>query len=105
MNKVGYSGYYDEFAIEWFCDNYGYSSVLYILLKEIAEDMDEFYKTPISKSSDIYAISLTNGKVAKVDKNSIINYNNFAAFRSLKDAEVARDIVKPILKRMFPENY
>lgn len=105
MKKVGYNNNYDESAITWFCNTYGYSSLLYILLKEIAEAMDGFYKTSISEGSDIYAISLTNGKVAKVKKDSIVNYNNFAAFRSFEDAETARLIVKPILAKMFPENY
>lgn len=72
-----------------------------IILKEIAIELDKKYKDHIKDSKEIYVISLLDGKIAKVDKNSIKNYKNFAAFRTKEDAEIAYTITEPLLKSMF----
>lgn len=92
-------------SINFFGYKYGYNLILSIVLKEIADTLDIEYSEPINKSDSIYAISLINGKIARVEKDAIVNYNNFAAFRTLEDAEFARKVVTPLLMKMFPENY
>lgn len=77
------------------------SAVLSMILKEIALVIDENYTDHIKCSPEIYVISTISGKIVKIDKAYIKNYNNFAAFRSFKDAEIAYTIVEPILKLMF----
>lgn len=96
---------FDSKSINFFGNKYGYNIILSIVLKEIADTLNSGYSEPISKSDSVYAISLVNGKIARVKKDTIVNYNNFAAFRTMEDAEFARKVVTPILMKMFPENY
>ena len=72
-----------------------------ILLKEIAIELDKKYDSHIMYSDDIYVISIFNGKIAKADKNCILSYKNFAAFRSLEDAEIASSILEELLNDLF----
>lgn len=72
-----------------------------LILKEIAIELDKRYKDSIEDSPEIYAISTLNGKIGIVDKATIKNYRNFAAFRSVEDARIACKITKDILKEMF----
>lgn len=72
-----------------------------LILKEIAIELDKRYKDSIEDSPEIYAISVLNGKIGIVDKATIKNYRNFAAFRSVNDARIACKITKDILKEMF----
>lgn len=79
-----------------------YSAAAYsIILKEIAIELDKKYKDHIKDSKEIYVISLLDGKIVKVDKASIKNYKNFAAFRTEEDAKIAYTITEPLLKSMF----
>lgn len=82
-------------------DNIYPAAAYAIILKEIAIELDKKYKDHIKDSKEIYVISLLDGKIAKVDKNSIKNYKNFAAFRTKEDAEIAYTITEPLLKSMF----
>lgn len=72
-----------------------------IILREIAVELDKKYADHIQDSPEIYVISLTDEKINKMNKASIKNYRNFAAFRTLNDAIIARKIVWPVLKEMF----
>lgn len=77
------------------------STLLSVILREIAIELDKKYKDHISDSPEIYVISLFDGRITKVNKAHIKNYRNFAAFRNIEDAKIACRIVKPILKEMF----
>lgn len=75
-----------------------------MVLREIAIELDKKYKDHIEKSSNIYVISMFNGKIVKANKAHIKNYKNFAAFRTIEDAKTACNITRDILKDMFKYN-
>lgn len=72
-----------------------------MVLREVAIELDKKYEGHIEESPEIYVISLLDGRIAKANKAHIKNYRNFAAFRSVSDAEIACRITKDILKEMF----
>ncbi len=72
-----------------------------MVLREIATELDKKYKDHIDKSSEIYVISMFDGRITKANKAHIKNYKNFAAFRTVEDAQIACRITKDILKEMF----
>lgn len=72
-----------------------------IVLREIAIDLDKKYEDHIENSPEIYVINMFDGRITKVNKATIKNYRNFAAFRSVSDAKIACSIVRDILKEMF----
>ena len=77
------------------------AAALSMVLREIAIELDKKYEDHIEKSSEIYVISMLDGRITRANKAHIKNYRNFAAFRSIEDAKVACRIVKPVLKEMF----
>lgn len=72
-----------------------------IFLKEIAIELDKNYDDHISQSPRIFAISAFNGDIFEVDKSHIRNYGNFAAFRTIEDAQYARDILESYFGKIF----
>ena len=60
-----------------------------ILLKEIAIYLDKDYTNHIKDSKEIFVISLLDKSIKKLDKTKITSYKNFAAFRTIEDAEFA----------------
>ena len=76
-------------------------SVINILLKEIAIEIDKKYPDHISKSADIYGVSSLNGKTTHINKESIKNYRNFAAFKSIEDAQIAQTLMRDFLDLAF----
>lgn len=72
-----------------------------IFLKEIAVELDKNYDDHISQSPRIFAISAFNGDIFEVDKSHIRNYRNFAAFRTIEDAQYARDILESYFGKIF----
>lgn len=72
-----------------------------MVLREIAIELDKKYEDHIEKSPEIYAISMLDGRITKVNKAYIKNYRNFAAFRTIEDAKIACKITRDILKEMF----
>lgn len=79
------------------------ASAFSIVLKEIAIELDKKYTDHISKSPELWTISLLDGKPAKISKKGIKSFQHFAAFRSLEDALKAVSICKPLLTSMFGE--
>ena len=77
------------------------AAALSMVLREIAIELDKKYEDHIENSSEIYVISLLDGRITKANKAHIKNYRNFAAFRTIEDAKIACKIVKPVLKEMF----
>lgn len=76
-------------------------TVYSMLLKEIAIELDKKYRNHIKDSSDIFVISTISGNIIRLNKSEIRNYRNFAAFRTIEDANLACRILNPFLKRMF----
>ena len=75
--------------------------VFSLLLKEIAIEIDNRYEGHISKSSEIYCVSVLNGEIKKINKNNIHTYKHFAAFRTKEDALEAIHILKILYQDMF----
>lgn len=72
-----------------------------LLLREIAIMLDSKYEGRIENSEEIWTISIFNGSVAKVNKNFIKNFRNFAAFRSEEDAMTAKKLLSSRIRQMF----
>ena len=72
-----------------------------LLLREIAIMLDSKYEGRIENSEEIWTISIFNGSVAKVNKNFIKNFRNFAAFRSEGDAMTAKKLLSSRIRQMF----
>ena len=75
-----------------------------MILREVAIELDKKYEDHIEKSPEIYVVSMLDGRITKANKAYIKNYRNFAAFRSVEDAETACSIVRDILKELFKNN-
>lgn len=77
-------------------------AVFSIILREVAIILDERYPDHINKSKEIWTISALNGEIVQVkDLSRVKNFRNFAAFRSLDDAKIAKDIMKEALKDLY----
>lgn len=77
------------------------AAAFFMVLREIAIELDKKYEDHIENSPEIYVISMLDGRITKANKAHIKNYRNFAAFRSVSDAKIACSIVRDILKEMF----
>lgn len=77
------------------------SAVFSILLKEIAIDLDRKYKDHINNCTELFVVSLLDGRIHKVPRAYIKNFRNFAAFRTEEDAKIACNILRTELKGMF----
>ena len=77
--------------------------VFNLFLKEIAIELDKKYSDYISDSEEIFVVTSIDGLICKVPKDKIVNYRNFAAFRSKEDAEFAIECLVDIYNIMYPE--
>ena len=81
------------------------AAVFSILLREIATVLDEKYDNHIENSKEVYVISCLSGEISKVkDLNKIKNFKNFAAFRTLENAILAKKILEEPMKQLFRRN-
>lgn len=72
-----------------------------MLAKQIAITIDKVkYEDHISSSKQLFVINLYNGEVFEV-KAGIRNLELIPVFRTKEDAELAREILKPLLDEMF----
>lgn len=65
-----------------------------ILLKAIAIELDKKYPNHISKSENIFIVSVFDGSIRQADKSHIKTYKHFSAFRTREDAKFALDVLK-----------
>lgn len=72
-----------------------------IVLRALAEMLDDNYEDHISESEEIYSVTPLNGKIIPIDKSIIKNYKNFAAFRNMEDAKTACRVLKKLFKEMY----
>lgn len=78
------------------------AAVFSVLLKEVAIMLDERYPDHINKSKEIWVISTLDGEIKQVKElHKIKNFRNFAAFRSLDDALIAKKIMAPALQDLY----
>ena len=76
-------------------------AVISIMLKEIAIILDKRYSNHIKYSPQIYAFSMSSGKVIQLDKTNIKTLKSFAAFRTKEDAEFAVKILSVLIDKIF----
>lgn len=78
------------------------AAVFSVLLKEVAIMLDERYPDHINKSKEVWVISTLDGEIKQVKElHKIKNFRNFAAFRSLDDALIAKKIMAPALQDLY----
>ena len=100
-NRIGWN---KENLERYFSNLYKISpaAVFEIVLKEVAILLDKKYPNHISNSKEIWVINKVNGEIQKLkDISKIKSFQHFAAFRSLKDALVARRVMAPVLKNLY----
>lgn len=79
------------------------ASVISILLRAIAMEMDNNYPDHISDAEEIWSVDDLDGEIFLVDKSLYknINYRNLPAFRCEDDAKGACIILKPLFKSLY----
>lgn len=77
------------------------SASVQMVLKEIALMLDEKYPGYIGKSEELYVISMGDGNIYPINKDNIKNFRNIAVFRTVGDAELAKNILGTKLTHLF----
>jgi hypothetical protein len=77
------------------------SAAVQMVLKEIALMLDEKYPGYIGKSEELYVISMGDGNIYPINKDNIKNFRNIAVFRTVGDAELAKNILGTKLTHLF----
>jgi hypothetical protein len=77
------------------------SAAVQMVLKEIALMLDEKYPGYIGKSEEMYVISMGDGNIYPINKDNIKNFRNIAVFRTVEDAEFAKNILGDKLTHLF----
>lgn len=83
------------------------AAVFSVILREIAIVLDKKYPDHIEKSKEIWCISTSSGRIQKMSaaqRERVVNFKNFAAFRNLQDALCAKHILKVPMKDLFSKN-
>lgn len=75
-----------------------------VILRAFAVLIDRKYPDHINNADvdKYFTIDMTNGKVCEVPKGKIKNFRNFAAFRSIDDIKIATKILRPSIKKLWP---
>lgn len=75
-----------------------------ILLKRIAVELDKKYENHIVEAEKHFIINIGNGKIYPLtSKEYLNNYTNFAIFRSVEDANIAIELLRPLYNKLFNE--
>lgn len=77
------------------------SASVIMITKEIAMMLDEQYPGHISNAKELYVISLADGEVYPVKRENLKSFRNIALFRTVEDAEYARQILDKKLTDLF----
>jgi hypothetical protein len=77
------------------------SAAVQMTLKEIALMLDEKYPGYIGKSEEMYVISMGDGNIYPINKDNIKSFRNIAVFRTVGDAELAKNILGDKLTNLF----
>lgn len=78
------------------------AAVFSLVLKQIAIIIDKKYEDHILDCKELYCISMIDGSICKIAINEG-KYTNMALFRSMEDAKLAIEAMKPIYKELFPD--
>lgn len=76
-------------------------TVFNILLRAIAEYLDQAYPDHISKAKEIWVIHSVKGTPVRAPKGELTNFRNISAFRSKEDADFACEVLKDLWKDLY----
>jgi hypothetical protein len=79
------------------------ASLYTMFLREIAIDLDANYEDHISNSPDIYVVDIISMKVYNLRKGCIKDYKNLAAFRSVREAQIALGLLEELQNLLTQE--
>lgn len=83
--------------------NYSPITVISLLAKQISLELDQYYDGHIRDAEHIFVLSTVDGTIAEIPATARAetNYRNFAAFRSLEDANLAYSILSNLYNEAF----
>ena len=83
--------------------SYSPITVLSLLAKQISLELDQHYEGHIRNAEHVFVLSTVNGTITEIpsEARADINYRNFAAFRSLEDANLAYSILSHLYNEAF----
>lgn len=104
INKIAMEKHWDYKKVASYLDNlekFSPAAAFSVLLREVAIHLDNQYEDSIDKAEEIYVISTLDGKIHKIEKGTIKNFRNFAAFRTIEDARFAHRVLSKKIRKMF----
>lgn len=83
--------------------SYSPITVLSLLAKQISLELDQHYEGHIRNAEHVFVLSTVNGTITEIpsEARADTNYRNFAAFRSLEDANLAYSILSHLYNEAF----
>ena len=83
--------------------SYSPITVMSLLAKQISLELDQHYEGHIRNAEEVYVLSTVTGTIGKLSQElrENTNYRNFAAFRSLEDANLAYSILSHLYNEAF----
>lgn len=83
--------------------SYSPITVLSLLAKQISLELDQHYEGHIKNAEHVFVLSTVNGTITEIpsEARADTNYRNFAAFRSLEDANLAYSILSHLYNEAF----
>ena len=83
--------------------SYSPIAVILLLAKQISLELDQHYDGHIRDAEHIFVLSTVDGTITEIPAKARVetNYRNFAAFRSLEDANLAYSILSNLYNEAF----
>ena len=83
--------------------SYSPMTVMSLLAKQISLELDQHYEGHIRNAEHIFVLSTVDGTITEIPTKARVetNYRNFAAFRSLEDANLAYSILSNLYNEAF----
>lgn len=83
--------------------SYSPITVISLLAKQISIELDQHYDGHIRDAEHIFVLSTVDGTITEIPAKARVetNYRNFAAFRSLEDANLAYSILSNLYNEAF----
>ena len=83
--------------------SYSPITIISLLAKQISLELDKHYDGHIRNAEHIFALSTVDGTITEIPAKARVetNYRNFAAFRSLEDANLAYSILGNLYNEAF----
>lgn len=83
--------------------SYSPIAVISLLAKQISLELDQHYDGHIRDAEHIFVLSTVDGTITEIPAKARVetNYRNFAAFRSLEDANLAYSILGHLYNEAF----